>query len=52
MSATTENYIANSITHITKKLKISDSLAAVTLLALANGSGEVITAIVAGNICI
>ena len=30
-------------------MKISESMAAVTLLALANGAGDVITAIVAGD---
>ena len=30
-------------------MKISEALAAVTLLALANGAGDVITAIVAGS---
>lgn len=34
---------------MTEALKISEALAAVTLLALANGAGDVITAIVAGS---
>ena len=34
MSATIENYIVGGITYISKMLKLSDAMAAVTLLAL------------------
>ena len=39
ISAVVDEYIANGITHISKTLKLSESLAAVTLIALANGAG-------------
>lgn len=42
-----EEYIAESITYISDYMQLSDQLAAVTLIALANGAGDVITAIVA-----
>ena len=48
-SIAVEEYIAQGIQNITDWLKISDSLAAVTLLAFANGAGDVITAIVASD---
>lgn len=41
--------LLKGITYITEALKLSEALAAVTLLALANGAGDVITAIVAGS---
>jgi len=41
--------VAPSITEISESLELSDSLAAVTLLAVANGAGDVITAIVAAS---
>ncbi len=47
ISSTVEEYIAGGITYIAEYLKMSEALAAVTLLALANGAGDVITAIVA-----
>lgn len=47
ISATVEEYIANGITYISEYFKLSEALAAVTLIALANGAGDVITAIVA-----
>ena len=37
------------ITYISEALKLSEAMAAVTLLALANGAGDVITAIVAAS---
>jgi sodium/potassium/calcium exchanger 6 len=48
-SITVEEYIAEGIQNITEWLGLSDSLAAVTLLAFANGAGDVITAIVASD---
>ena len=48
-SITVEEYIAEGIQNITEWLGMSDSLAAVTLLAFANGAGDVITAIVASD---
>jgi sodium/potassium/calcium exchanger 6 len=48
-SITVEEYIAEGIQNITDWLGMSDSLAAVTLLAFANGAGDVITAIVASD---
>jgi len=47
ISSTVEVYIASGITYIADYLELSESLAAVTLIALANGAGDVITAIVA-----
>jgi solute carrier family 24 (sodium/potassium/calcium exchanger), member 6 len=49
ISSTVEEYIAPGITYISETLKLSDSLSAVTLLALANGAGDVITALVASG---
>lgn len=49
ISETIEGYVSPSIVYITEWLKISESLAAVTLLALANGAGDVITALVASG---
>lgn len=49
ISTTVDEYIAPSITQISEYLELSDSLAAVTLLAIANGAGDVITAIVASD---
>lgn len=43
-----DDYIAEGITKVSDALKFSEALAAVTLLALANGAGDLITAIVAG----
>jgi len=47
ISSTVEEYIASGITYIADYMELSESLAAVTLIALANGAGDVITAIVA-----
>ena len=44
-----DEYIGPSITYIQKWLGLSEALAGVTLLALANGAGDVITAIVASG---
>jgi sodium/potassium/calcium exchanger 6 len=47
--ALVDEYIGPSITYIQKWLGLSEALAGVTLLALANGAGDVITAIVASD---
>ena len=47
ISATVEEYISGGITYISGTLGLSENMAAVTLLALANGAGDVVTAIVA-----
>lgn len=45
-----EGYIGPSITFMSNDwLKLSEAMGAVTLLSLANGAGDVITAIVAGG---
>lgn len=44
-----EEYIAEGITEINKSLGLSESLAAVTLIAFAGGAGELITTMVAGD---
>ncbi len=44
-----DEYVGESIVYITKWLKISEALAGVTLLALANGAGDLITAIVSAE---
>jgi len=44
-----DEYIAAGITKVNEALGFSDTLGAVTLLALANGAGDVITALVAGG---
>ena len=41
-----DDYITNGITYITKVTEISEAFGAVTLLAFANGVGNVITSIV------
>ena len=48
-SMTVDEYIAEGIQYVTDWLGISESLAAVTLLAFANGAGDVITALVASG---
>ena len=47
--AAVEDYLAVAIVYLTKYLKMSEGLAGVTLLAFANGAGDVLTAIVAGD---
>ena len=47
--ATVEEYIAPGIVYLSNYFKLSESLAGVTLLAFANGAGDVITAIVASG---
>ena len=49
ISSVVEEYLAPSITYISEWLKLPEALAAVTLLALANGAGDVITALVASG---
>ena len=49
ITALVDEYIASSIVYIKDQLGMSESLAGVTLLALANGAGDVITAIVASG---
>jgi len=44
-----DEYIAESIVYITKWMKLSEGLAGVTLLALANGAGDLVTAVVASG---
>ena len=44
-----DEFIATGIQRISESIGLSESLAAVTLLAFANGAGDVITAIVAGG---
>lgn len=44
-----EEYIAPAIVYLSDRLKLSEALAGVTLLAFANGAGDVITAIVASD---
>ena len=44
-----DEYIAPGIVYLSKKFKLSEALAGVTLLAFANGAGDVITAIVASG---
>lgn len=46
---TIEGYVAPAIIYITEWMKISEALAAVTLLAFANGAGDVMTAVVASG---
>ena len=47
--STVDEYIAPGIVFLSKKFKFSEALAGVTLLAFANGAGDVITAIVASG---
>jgi len=44
-----EEYLAPAIAYLSEWLKLPEALAAVTLLALANGAGDVITALVASG---
>lgn len=48
-SIAVDEYVAEGISKISDALGFSESLAAVTLLAFANGAGDVITALVAGD---
>jgi sodium/potassium/calcium exchanger 6 len=49
ISSVVEEFLAPAITYISEWLKLPEALAAVTLLALANGAGDVITALVASG---
>ena len=49
ISAVVEEYLAPSISFISDWLGLSEPMAAVTLLAFANGAGDVITALVASE---
>lgn len=44
-----EDYVAPGIVYICEYLKLSESLAGVTLIAFANGAGDILTAIVASD---
>lgn len=44
-----EEYIAPGIVYICEYLELSESLAGVTLIAFANGAGDILTAIVASD---
>lgn len=48
MSFISEEYITPALLKISEYLKMSNTLASVTLLAFANGAGDVITSIVSG----
>ena len=47
--STVDEYIAPAIVYISEYFNFSESLAGVTLLAFANGAGDVVTAIVASG---
>lgn len=47
--STVDEFIAPGIVWLSKKLNLSESLAGVTLIAFANGAGDVLTAIVASG---
>ena len=47
--AVVDEYIAPAIVYLSEKMQLSEALAGVTLLAFANGAGDVITAIVASD---
>ena len=48
-SVAVDEYVCEGVTIISDRLGLSQSLSAVTLLALANGAGDVITAIISGS---
>lgn len=47
--STVEEYVAPAIVYLSDYLNFSESLAGVTLIAFANGAGDVLTAIVASE---
>jgi sodium/potassium/calcium exchanger 6 len=49
IGATVEEFVCPGITELSEFLGMSEDIAAVTLVALANGAGDVITALVAGS---
>jgi len=44
-----DEYVAEALVYLSKALKLSEALAGVTLLALANGAGDLLTAIVSSD---
>jgi len=44
-----DEFIAPAIEYLANWMKLSEALAGVTLIALANGAGDVVTAIVASG---
>lgn len=49
IGALVDEYIGAAIQYIVKKFKMGDAIAGCTLIALANGAGDVVTAIVASG---
>lgn len=49
ISVTIDQYVAPAITRLSSVMGLSSGLSAVTLIALANGAGDVITAIVSSD---
>jgi sodium/potassium/calcium exchanger 6 len=49
VSITVEEYIADALARVTEFLEMSDSLAAVTLLAFANGAADMMTVLIASE---
>ena len=49
MTTVVDEYIAEAITYIVKITKMSDAVAGVTLIAFANGAGDLVTAIVSSE---
>jgi len=49
ISTTADTYLAPSLESLSKKLKLSEAVAGVTLLAFANGATDVVAGIVAGG---
>ena len=49
MSSIIEKYVAPSLTKISDTLKLSSAVANATLIAFANGAGDVITSIVSAD---
>ena len=47
--ALVDEYISGAIVFITEYFKMSEALAGVTLLAMANGAGDVVTALVSSG---
>ena len=44
-----DEYVAEALVYVSEWLKMSEVLAGVTLIALANGAGDLITAVVASG---
>ena len=47
--STIDEFVSPGIVYLSEQLQLSEALAGVTLLAFANGAGDVVTAIVASN---